>query len=701
MGVTSKEQAADDRWIPGSIHRWDGHKVRLGFTTTLEQADPDDWWIKVNWRLVDGRAVPVGLEVHSSRTAHHKGDSWPDGDRPKAITRDLFKRLPVGELIDKGGEQVAAVWDAITARTPGPEAQRVADALAATSAPSSPSDWKYRRTAEVYAAVVVDPRTPKGKVAISTWRRLSDDGDPALHTTPEQVRKWIAKARERGYLPPADHGKRPRGLSPRVRVARPPAPPGEEGTRSENSGSRSVWSATPDTVKVCMSCGRESRSPNPRGWSAVLTKSQTVGHTCGDCPRAGTTGEPIRRLVRGGRVTFRVTLDRAPDPATGKRRQVARVFNSLAQAREALPTFRAQIAAEDDRERNHGAVTVSPDMTVNELSDGWLEYRRGEVREVTRETYVNALKPVRRQLGARKVRTLTHGDVVGLRRWLSESGGVNGRPLGSHASRAALTTFKATLGYAVNVLRILPEDPARGVKVKAMQAGGDGRSRTELERWTPSELVKFTAHADTDPHAAAWRLATLGLRREESLGLAWDAVDFDAGTITVRQTRVAVSSSADPRRWMMGPVKAAASERTIRPDAVQPGTMKALRQLKVASVVNPLENPGELVVVDPLGAPVNPRTFTERFQALARAAGVPVIRLHSTRHTAAYLLHDAAVPPVKAAAFLGHTLAVHLSVYLFAREEDVDLAGTALGQVLARAQRSRNRCASAHSVTRV
>ena len=58
---------------------------------------------------------------------------------------------------------------------------------------------------------------------------------------------------------------------------------------------------------------------------------------------------------------------------------------------------------------------------------------------------------------------------------------------------------------------------------------------------------------------------------------------------------------------MMGPVKASASERTIRPDAVQPGTMSALRQLKVASVVNPEENAGGLVVVDPLGAPMHPR----------------------------------------------------------------------------------------------
>ncbi|MFD0783599.1 tyrosine-type recombinase/integrase [Micromonospora azadirachtae] len=35
---------------------------------------------------------------------------------------------------------------------------------------------------------------------------------------------------------------------------------------------------------------------------------------------------------------------------------------------------------------------------------------------------------------------------------------------------------------------------------------------------------------------------TVGLRRGELLGLAWSDIDFDAGTLTVRQT-------VAPRRW--------------------------------------------------------------------------------------------------------------------------------------------------------
>jgi len=132
---------------------------------------------------------------------------------------------------------------------------------------------------------------------------------------------------------------------------------------------------------------------------------------------------------------------------------------------------------------------------------------------------------------------------------------------------------------------------------------------------------------------------------------------------------------------MLGRPKSRASRRTIRPDDVQPGTMGMLKRLRLASV--PSEH--GLVVVDRLARPVVPRTFSDRFAALAAESGVPVIHLHSTRHTVAYLLHDAGVPPVRAAAFLGHTLAVHLSVYLFARETDVDTAAVSLDEVLTRA----------------
>lgn len=227
--------------------------------------------------------------------------------------------------------------------------------------------------------------------------------------------------------------------------------------------------------------------------------------------------------------------------------------------------------------------------------------------------------------------------------------------LGEHAARASLATFKQVLDHAVRAEGIVSENVARGVIPPRSHEPVGG----VLERWTVGELVTFTRYADTDPHVATWRLATLGLRREEILGLTWGAVDFDTGLIAIRQTRVSVSRSTHPRRWMLGKPKSTAFRRTLRPDDVQPGTMAALKRLKVSSAPNALG----LVVVDAVGCPIVPKTSSERFAALAGEARVPGIRLHSTRHTGTCLLHDAGVPPVRAAAFLGHTLGVHLSVY--------------------------------------
>lgn len=64
------------------------------------------------------------------------------------------------------------------------------------------------------------------------------------------------------------------------------------------------------------------------------------------------------------------------------------------------------------------------------------------------------------------------------------------------------------------------------------------------------------------------------------------------------------------------------------------------------------------------GMSLRPELYSDRFKSLCRKAAVPVIHLHSVRHTLAFLLHRLGVTPGDAAALLGHTVQVHLSTYL-------------------------------------
>jgi hypothetical protein len=57
--------------------------------------------------------------------------------------------------------------------------------------------------------------------------------------------------------------------------------------------------------------------------------------------------------------------------------------------------------------------------------------------------------------------------------------------------------------------------------------------------------------------------------------------------------------------------------------------------------------------------------------------------LHSARHTLALIMHRAGVPPVDAAAVLGHSLQVHIANYLPSSERGARSAASALGAALA------------------
>jgi integrase len=108
-----------------------------------------------------------------------------------------------------------------------------------------------------------------------------------------------------------------------------------------------------------------------------------------------------------------------------------------------------------------------------------------------------------------------------------------------------------------------------------------------------------------------------------------------------------------------------------------PGTMDELRTVRGVG--------SHLVVVDDLGQPPAPRWFSRRFGQLCKAAGVPVIHAHSTRHTLAYFMDEQGIKPVNAAAYLGHTTQVFTNIYLRHKLEGVEAAESALGAVFAAA----------------
>lgn len=270
--------------------------------------------------------------------------------------------------------------------------------------------------------------------------------------------------------------------------------------------------------------------------------------------------EPIRLIATQSGPRYRVVMTTSPQGAP--RKQTTKTFNTLPEARRFVTDTRAALA--------RGTFTAPSGVTLADLAAQWLKSKR-DIRTKSLQGYETVLQPVLSRLGKRKAQSITRGDVDALVDWLIAHGGRAGTGYSHRSIVYTLGTLRQVLAYGVSS-GILPSNPADGVKPPRKKKS----DHKTVVPWELGELLQFRAVADSDEFAAAWRLTLCGLRRSEVLGLSWDEVDFEAGTVHVGWSRVQIGKGLTER----DDTKSAASDRTIRPDDVHPGTMAMLRTLK-------------------------------------------------------------------------------------------------------------------------
>ena len=180
--------------------------------------------------------------------------------------------------------------------------------------------------------------------------------------------------------------------------------------------------------------------------------------------------------------------------------------------------------------------------------------------------------------------------------------------------------------------------------------------------WDAAQVSRFLAHVETDRLAALWRLYVLiGLRRGEALALKWDALDLDAGTLTVRETLSEVDG-----HLVWGAPKTLNGTRTL---AIALDTVNALRSHRGRQAAERLAlgaayKDRGLVFCRQDGDPIWPNTVDSRFRALRGEAGMPHIRLHDLRHSAASLSFAAGNDLKTVSSNLGHAgIAITADLY--------------------------------------
>jgi integrase len=175
------------------------------------------------------------------------------------------------------------------------------------------------------------------------------------------------------------------------------------------------------------------------------------------------------------------------------------------------------------------------------------------------------------------------------------------------------------------------------------------REQREIEPLTPAEARRFLEAVKGDRLEALYvSTLGLGLRQGEALGLTWQDVDLETGTLHVREQLQRVDGVL--RRV---PLKTERSRRTLAMPARIVTALLEHRDRQLAEGRALL--PSAYVFTTEQGGPLEARTILRWFATLLKTAKLRHIRFHDLRHSAATFLLVQGVPMRVVMEILGHS----------------------------------------------
>lgn len=346
-------------------------------------------------------------------------------------------------------------------------------------------------------------------------------------------------------------------------------------------------------------------------------------------------------------------------------------------------------------ERDAGVLVAGRSPTLGEWLEYWLDNVAGpNVEPTTLATYRGNVRRYVAGTKAARVRlaalTPEHLEVLyaGMRsrpRPLSDSTVLQLHRLLSSALKAAVQ--RGRLG--VNPADRLPAPRARSYEPEVVL--------------TPADARALISEAGSRPGGVRWMVAlALGLRQAEVLGMGWDQVDLEAGTVLVSRGLYRLkwehgclpAGSCGRVQWKcparhggglyIKRPKSDAGRRLVGLPAPLLASLRAHREETAGrpawTSANGVEV--ELVFSQPTGRPLSASGDWAEWKALLAAAGVPEARLHDARHTAATVLLLMGVDSRVVMDMMGWSTVAMLKRYQHVLDEMKAAAADAMGSAL-------------------
>lgn len=327
-----------------------------------------------------------------------------------------------------------------------------------------------------------------------------------------------------------------------------------------------------------------------------------------------------------------------------------------------------------------GAFVRKNELTIQDLSEEYLDYQQGLLSPKTYHTYTDRIKVINSRIGYVKLKNINARILDKFYNYLRTEH-ISAR--GKHYSSSTIQSYYAIINNMLEVAikwDYIKFNPNKRIEKPK-------RARASMKCYSKEEMVELVQCLKQEPlkyQAIILTALDLACRRGELTGLTWDDIDLNTGKVSINKTTQYIDKKIFEKE-----TKSVNSDRT---NFLNLGTLQILklykkeqqeRQMKLGSKWIKTNR----VFTTDFGGDIHPDTPTKIFYRVIEKYNLKKIRFHDLRHTGISHMIECGVPISVISRKVGHSsVQVTDTFYSHFFEDEFKQAAKSMNDIFEKAQ---------------